>query len=67
MKALKIFGIVLLVLVCLFCLLCTIYFLFANGGYGIETFSDLFADGFFAGVKNFFVDIWEGFKFVFKS
>ena len=67
MKVLKIIGITLLVLIFVLCLLCTIYFLFGNGGYGIETFSDLFEDGFFAGIKNFFIDIWEGFKYVFKQ
>ncbi len=67
MKASKIIGIVLLVIVCIFMLLCTIYFLFANAGYGIEVFTELFSDGFFAGIKNFFVDIWNGFKYVFKA
>ena len=60
MKALKIIGIVLLVT------LFTIYFLFANEGYGIDMLTQIFEDGFFAGIKNFFVDIWNGFKFVFK-
>lgn len=68
MKALKIIGIILMVIVFLFTLLCTIYFLFANAGYGIEVFKELFQDGdVFAGIKNFFVDIWNGFKYVFQS
>lgn len=45
-------------------LLLTIYFLFANSGSGIEQLKDLFSDGFFNGIKDFFVGIWEGFKHV---
>lgn len=45
-------------------LLFTIYFLFANNGSGIEQLKSLFSDGFFNGVKDFFVDIWDGFKHV---
>lgn len=67
MKALKIIGIIFLVLFILFTTLFTIYFLFANEGYGIEMFTQMFEDGFFAGIKNFFVDIWNGFKYVFKA
>lgn len=64
MKALKIIGIVLFVILFIFTLLCTVYFLFANANYGIETFKELFGDGdVFAGIKNFFVDIWNGFKY----
>ena len=67
MNAFKVIGIILLVIFLVLTTLCTVYFLFANEGYGIDTFSQLFADGFFAGIKNFFIDIWNGFKFVFKS
>ncbi len=66
MKALKIIGIVLLVIFIVLTTLFTIYFLFANEGYGIDMLTQIFEDGFFAGIKNFFVDIWNGFKFVFK-
>lgn len=67
MRVVKIIGIVFLVLYLIFATLCTIYFFFANAGYGIEIFSELFSDGFFAGIKNFFVDIWNGFKYVFQK
>lgn len=67
MKALKIIGIILLVLFIIFTTLFTIYFLFANEGYGIDMLTNLFEDGFFAGIKNFFVDIWNGIRFVFKA
>lgn len=66
MKALKIIGIILLVIFIVLTTLFTIYFLFANEGYGIDMLTQIFEDGFFAGIKNFFVDIWNGFKFVFK-
>ena len=67
MKALKIIGIIILVLFIIFTTLFTIYFLFANEGYGIDMLTNLFEDGFFAGIKNFFVDIWNGIRFVFKA
>lgn len=67
MKVLKIIGIILLVIVIVLMALFTVYFLFANEGYGIDMFSQMFEDGFFAGIKNFFVDIWNGFKYVFKA
>ena len=67
MKALKITGIVLLVLFILTTTMFTIYFLFANDGYGIDMLSEISEDGFFGGIKNFFVDIWRGFKYVFKT
>lgn len=51
-------------LISIVCVLLTIYFLFANNGYGIELLKSLFSDGFFNGLKDFFVGIWEGFKFV---
>lgn len=66
MKVLKIIGIILLVIFIILTTLFTIYFLFANEGYGIDMLTLIFEDGFFAGIKNFFVDIWNGFKFVFK-
>ncbi len=66
MKALKIIGIVLLVLFIVFTTLFTIYFFFANEGYGIDMLTQSFEDGFFGGIRNFFVDIWNGFKYVFK-
>ena len=58
-----IFKIIWLVIAIL-CVLFTIFFLFANNGYGIELLKSLFEDGFFGGIKNFFVGIWEGFKHV---
>ena len=67
MKVLKIIGIVFLVILVIFTTLFTIYFLFANEGYGIDMFTEMFADGFFNGIKNFFVDIWNGFRYVFKA
>jgi hypothetical protein len=67
MKALKIIGIVILVLFLVLTTLLTIYFLFANEGYGIDMLSGIFEDGFFGGIRNFFVDIWNGFKYVFKA
>lgn len=67
MKALKIIGIIFLVIFIIMTTLLSIYFLFANEGYGIDMFTDLFSDGFFAGIKNFFVDIWNGMRFVFKA
>ena len=66
MKALKIIGIVLLVIFIVLTTLFTIYFLFANEGYGIDMLTQIFEDGFKKKIKNFFVDIWNGFKFVFK-
>lgn len=67
MKALKIIGIVLLVIFIILTTFFTIYFLFANEGYGVDMLSQLFEDGFFAGIKNFFVDIWKGIKYVFNA
>ncbi len=67
MKALKIIGIVFLVIFIVLTTLLTIYFLFANDGYGIDMLNGIFKDGFFAGIKNFFVGLWEGIKYVFKA
>ena len=66
MKALKIIGIILLVILVILTLLCTVYFLFANQGYGLTVFAKLFSGNFISGIKNFFVDIWNGFKYVFQ-
>ena len=46
MKALKIIGIVLLVIFIVLTTLFTIYFLFANEGYGIDMLTQIFEDGF---------------------
>lgn len=67
MRVLKVIGIILLVLFIITTTLFTIYFLFGGEGYGIEALSELNQDGFFNGIKNFFVDIWHGIKFVFKA
>ena len=67
MKALKIIGIVLLVLYIIFTTIFTIYFFFGNEAYGVDMLTQSFEDGFFAGIKTFFVDIWSGIKFVFKA
>ena len=66
MKTLTIIAIFFLIIFIVLTTLFTIYFLFANEGYGIDMLTQIFEDGFFAGIKNFFVDIWNGFKFVFK-
>ena len=67
MKALKIVGLVFLVIFLVFTTFFSLYFLFANEGYGIDMLKQSFEDGFFAGIKNFFVDLWEGMKFVFQA
>ncbi len=67
MKGLKIFGIVLLVILIVLTTLLTLFFLFARDGYGIELLRGTFEDGFFAGIKNFFIEIWNGIKYVFKA
>lgn len=67
MKVLKIIGIVFLVIFLVFTTFFTLYFLFANEGYGIDMLRQSFEDGFFAGIKNFFVDLWEGMKHVFGA
>lgn len=66
MRTLKIIGIVLLVIFIIITTLFSIYFLVANEGYGVDILSQIFEDGFFGGIKNFFIDIWRGFKYVFK-
>ena len=44
--------------------LLAIYFLFQDQGAGIDNLKDLFSVGFWEGLKQFFVSIWDGFKFV---
>lgn len=44
--------------------LLTLYFLFANDRNGIELLKSLFSGGFWQGIKDFFVGIWDGFKHV---
>lgn len=65
MKVLKIIGIVLLVILGVLATLFTIYFLFAQRGYGIEVLKQTFEDGFFPGIRTFFVDIWKGISYLF--
>ncbi len=66
MRAFKIIGIILAVIFIVLTTFFTIYFLFANDGYGIDMLNQTFEDGFFNGIKLFFVDIWSGIKYVFK-
>ena len=66
MKILKIIGIVLLVLYIVLTTLLTIFFIFSGYGAGVDILSETFADGFFAGIKSMFVEIWNGVKFVFE-
>lgn len=42
------------------CLLFALYFLFAANG--IEIMKSLFSGGFWQGIKDFFVGMWDGFK-----
>lgn len=67
MKVLKIIGIVLLVIYIVLTTLLTIFFIFSGYGAGVEVLSETFEDGFFAGIKSMFVEIWNGIKFVFKA
>lgn len=67
MRALKIIGKVLFIIFIVLATLFTIYFLFANEGYGVDMLSQTFEDGFFSGIKTFFIDIWHGIKYVFKA
>ena len=62
LKMIKLIFKILWIIISIFTTILTIYFLFANGGYGIETLKSIFSDGFFNGIKEFFVGIWEGFK-----
>lgn len=67
MKLLKSIGVVLLVIVIAAIILLTLYFLFANEAYGISVLTKLFEDGFLGGIKNFFIDIWNGILYIFKA
>ncbi len=67
MKALKITGIVLLVLYIIFTTLMTIFFMFSGYGAGVDILKETFSEGFFAGIKSMFVEIWNGIKHVFKA
>lgn len=67
MKILKGIGIFMLVLVIVIIVLLTLYFLFANDAYGISVLTKLFEDGILGGIKNFFVDLWNGILYVFKA
>ena len=67
MKALKIIVLVLFIIFIVLETFFTIFFLFSKQGYGIDFLGELFEDGFFAGIKGFFVEIWEGIKVVFKA
>ena len=66
MKALKIIGIILLVIYILLTTLMTVFFLFSGYGAGVDILKETFADGFFAGLKSMFVEMWNGMKYVFK-
>ena len=66
MKALKIVGIVLLVIYILLTTILTVFFLFSGYGAGVDILKETFADGFFAGLKSVFVEMWNGMKYVFK-
>ena len=67
MKTLKIIGIVLLVLYIIITTLLTIFFLFSGYGAGVDILRETFADGFFAGIKSMFVEIWNGIRHVFGN
>lgn len=56
----KIIWLIIAILAILF----TLYFLFEGQGAGIQNLKDLFSNGFWEGIKQFFVSIWNGFKFV---
>jgi len=66
MKALKIIGIVLLVIYIILTTIMTVFFLFSGYGAGVDILKETFADGFFAGIKSMFVEMWNGMKYVFK-
>ena len=44
----------------------TVFFLFSGYGAGVDILKETFADGFFAGLKSMFVEMWNGMKYVFK-
>ncbi len=66
MKVLKIIGIVLLILYILVTTTLVVFFLFSGPGEGILIIRETFEDGFFAGIKSMFVEIWHGIQFVSK-
>lgn len=66
MKALKIIGIILLVIYIILTTVMTVFFLFSGYGAGVDILKETFADGFFAGIKSMFVEMWNGMKYVFK-
>ena len=66
MKALKIIGIVLLVIYIILTTILTVFFMFSGYGAGVDILKETFADGFFAGIKSMFVEIWNGIKYVFR-
>ena len=66
MKALKIIGIILLVIYILLTTIMTVFFLFSGYGAGVDILSETFSEGFFAGIKSMFVEMWNGMKYVFK-
>ena len=66
MKALKIVGIILLVIYIILTTIMTVFFLFSGYGAGVDILRETFADGFLAGIKSMFVEIWNGMKYVFK-
>ena len=66
MKALKIIGIILLVIYIVLTTLMTVFFLFSGYGAGVDILKETFSDGFFAGIKSMFVEMWNGMKYVFK-
>ncbi len=67
MKILKGIGIFFIIFIIVVIFLMTLYFLFANQAYGIDMLTELFRDGFFGGIKNFFIDIWKGILYVFNA
>lgn len=66
MKALKIIGIIFLVIYILLTTIMTVFFLFSGYGAGVDILSETFSNGFFAGIKSMFVEMWNGMKYVFK-
>lgn len=66
MKALKIIGIILLVIYIILTTVMTVFFLFSGYGAGVDILKETFSDGFFAGIKSMFVEMWNGMKYVFK-
>lgn len=45
-------------------ILLVLYFLFADEGSGIAQLRELSSHGFFKGIRDFFVGMWNGFKHV---